>query len=85
MGRFWRNFLCISIAIVFAVFGNEIVFIFWPLIFPQRLDGSSRGDDALPFVVVMFFLSFGAIGLLLSRRLTRKYLRDKNSITVLFR
>ena len=85
MSRFWRNFLCIWLGIIFGNFGALIVFIFWPLIFPEALQGPTPGEDALPFVVLLFFVTFGVPGLLLSRKLTRKYVRDKDSLTVLFR
>jgi len=85
MSRFWRNFLCIWIGIISGIISNLVVFTFWPLIFPEALQGPTPGEGALPFVALIFFVLFGVSGLLLSRKLTRKYLRDSDSTTVLFR
>ncbi|WP_109484371.1 hypothetical protein [Occallatibacter savannae] len=76
MSRFWRNLLCVLAGLITSLVGTEIVFIFWPLIFPQNLQGHSTGEDALPFIVIAFFLSFAAAGFLLVRKLTKKYARN---------
>jgi hypothetical protein len=85
MSRFWRNLLCISIGIVSGGFGGIVVLIFWPLLFPEPLHGSTLGEDAGPVALIAFWLLFGVTGFLLCRRVTRKHVRDKDDVTVLFR
>jgi ABC-type Fe3+-siderophore transport system permease subunit len=86
MSRFWRNLLSIFIGAMLGVFGGLMVCIFWPLLFPESLQGSSWGEDAgLTLAFIACFSLFGATGFLLCRRLTKKYVRDKDTITVLFR
>ncbi len=85
MSRFWRNLLSVLIGFLAAGFGGLIVLIFWPLLFPQPLHGSSRGEDAAPLAFLAFYAVFGAGGFLLFRRLTRKHIRDQGDVTVLFR
>jgi hypothetical protein len=57
-------------------FGGLLVAIFWPLLFPLSLRGSSRGEDAVAIAFLAFFFSFAVPGFLLCRRLTRKYVRE---------
>ena len=85
MTRFWRNLLSIVIGLMFGGFGSLMVLIFWPLLFPERLQGSSWGEDAVGLAGIACFAFFGIIGFLLCRRLTRRFVRDDGSITVLFR
>ena len=66
-------------------FGGLMVLIFWPLLFPESLQSSSWGENAGPLAFIACFSLFGATGFLLCRRLTKKYVRDKDTITVLFR
>jgi hypothetical protein len=84
MTRFWRNLLSILIGVVSGCFGALIIAIFWPLLFPESLHGSSWGEEAVPFAFLACFSLFGVTGFLLCRRLSRKYVRD-DGITVLFR
>jgi hypothetical protein len=87
MSRLGRNLLCTCVAAILGGFGGLLVAIFWPLLFPLLLRGSSRGEDAVAIAFVAFFLSFAVPGFLLCRRLTRKYVREDASSTgqVLFR
>ena len=85
MSRLWRNALCIFIGLIFALVGLDLCFIFWPLLFPQSLRGSSLGQDFAPLACLASILLSGAVGFFLCRRLTRKYLRDLSETTVLFR
>ena len=56
--------------------GGLLVAIFWSLLFPLSLRGSSGGEDAVTIALFAFFLSFAVPGFLLCRRLTRKYVRE---------
>ena len=85
MSRFWRNLLCICVGMVLGYVGFLIVVTFWPLLFPEALQGPTRGEDALLIVVILAFLSFFLTGFLLCRRLTKRFIRDKDGFTVLFR
>ncbi len=88
MSRLARNLLCIWVGVILGGFGGLLVLIFWPLLFPLSLRGSSIGDDALlPIPFFAFYLSFAVPGFLLCRRLTKKYVpEDANSTgRVLFR
>jgi len=62
-----------------------MVAVFWPLLFPEPLQGSTWGVDATPLALIVFYAVFGVSGFLLCRRLTRRFVRDDGSITVLFR
>jgi hypothetical protein len=84
MSRFWRNALCIFIAVIFALVGLDLFFIFWPLLFPQALHRSSWGEDFAPVAGIASFLLSGAFGFFLTRRLTRRYVRDQDDVAVLF-
>jgi len=70
-----------------AMFGGLLVAIFWPLLFPLRLQGSSRGEDAVGAVFLAFYVLFAVAGFLLCRKLTRKYVGEEPDGTgrVLFR
>ncbi len=85
MSRFWRNLLCICVGLVLGYVGFLIVVIFWPLLFPEALQGPTRGEDALVIVVILAFSSFFLTGFLLCRRLTRRFARDQDGVTVLLR
>ena len=85
MSRFWRNVLSIFIGLMFGGFGGFIVLVFWPLLFPEPLHGSTWGEDAGVFAYVACYAVFGVSGFLLCRRLTRRFVRDDGSVTVLFR
>jgi hypothetical protein len=56
-------------------------------LFPQSLQGSSRGEDTVAIAFLVLFVSFAVTGFLLFRKLTRKYLREDASRTgrLLFR
>jgi hypothetical protein len=87
MSRLARNLLCIWVGAMLGGLGGLLVAIFWPLLFPLSLRGSSRGEDATAIALLVFFLSFAVPGFLLCRRLTRKYVREDAASTgkVLFR
>ena len=85
MNRFWRNFLSIFVGLIFGYVGFLIVAIFWPLLFPAAIHGSSWGEEAVPIAILVFFTSFFVAGFLLCRKLTKRFFRDKDSTTVLFR
>jgi hypothetical protein len=87
MGRATRNLLSIFVGVLFGGVGSLLVAIFWPLLFPSSLQGSSRGEDAVGIAFVVFYLSFALLGFLVCRRLTRKYIREDSGSTgrVLFR
>jgi len=85
MSRFWRNLLSICIGLFFAGFGANLVFIFWPLLFPESLQGSSWGEAAAPLAVLGSASLFGVAGFLLARKLTKRFVRDNGDTTVLFR
>jgi len=86
MSRLSRNLLSICVGVICGGFGGLVVAIFWPLLFPLSLQGSSWGD-AVGIAFLVFFLSFAMTGFLLCRKLTGKYLREDASSTgrLLFR
>jgi hypothetical protein len=85
MSRLARNLLCIWVGAMLGGFGGLWVAIFWPLLFPLSLRGSSGAENAVAIAFVGFFLSVP--GFLLCRRLTRKHVREDAGSTghVLFR
>jgi hypothetical protein len=85
MSRFWRNVLSIWIGLVSGGLGGLPVLIFWPLLFPEPLQGSTWGEKAGLLAFVACELLFGVAGFRLCRKLTRRFVRDDGSITVLFR
>jgi hypothetical protein len=87
MSRISRNLLCIWVGNMVGGLGGLPVAIFWPLLFPLRLQGSSRGEDAGGIVFLALYVSFAVAGFLLCRKLTRKYVREEpdSSGHVLFR
>lgn len=87
MSRLTRNLLCIWVGAMLGGLGGLLVAIFWPLLFPLSLRGSSGGEDVVAIALLIFFLSFAVTGFLLCRRLTRKYVREDAASTgkVLFR
>ncbi len=85
MSRFWRNLLSIFIGAMVGGFAGFMVLVFWPLLFPESLQGSTRGENAVALALMACFSLFGATGFLLCRRLTKKYVRDKDTVTRLFR
>ena len=76
MSRLVRNLLCTWVGAMLGGFGGLLVAIFWPILFPLSLRGSSGGEDAVGIAFLAFFLSFAVPGYLLCRRLTRKYVRE---------
>jgi serine/threonine protein kinase len=86
MSRLSRNLLSICVGVICGGFGGLVVAIFWPLLFPLSLQGSSWGD-AVGIAFLVFFLSFAMTGFLLCRKLTGKHLREDASSTgrLLFR
>lgn len=87
MVRLTRNLLSVWVGATFGGFGGLLVLIFWPLLFPLSLRGSSRGEDAVGVIAFSaFFLLFAVPGFLLCQKRTRKYVRnDAASGHVLFR
>lgn len=85
MNRFWRNFLCIFAGLISGYIGFLIVAIFWPLFFPAAIHGSSWGENAAPIALIGVFSLSSVAGFLLCRKLTKRFYRDKNETTVLFR
>jgi eukaryotic-like serine/threonine-protein kinase len=86
MSRLSRNLLSICVGVICGGFGGLVGAIFWPLLFPLSLQGSSWGD-AVGIAFLVFFLSFAMTGFLLCRKLTGKHLREDASSTghLLFR
>lgn len=82
MSRLSRNLLFIWVGAIFGSFGGLLVAIFWPLLFPLHLQGSSRGEDTVGIAFLAVCVSFGVAGFLLCRKITRKYLRDERDATV---
>jgi len=80
IGRLSRNLLSICVGVICGGFGGLVVAIFWPLLFPLSLHGSSWGD-AVGIASLVFFLSFAMTGFLLCRKLTGKRLRKYASST----
>ena len=78
MSRLSRNLLCILTGAIFGYFGFVMVAIFWPLLFPLSLEGSSWGEDAVGIAVLVVFLTFAVLGFVLCSRLTRRYVREDN-------
>jgi ABC-type Fe3+-siderophore transport system permease subunit len=67
MSRLARNLLCVWVGAMLGGLGGLLVAIFWPLLFPLSLLGSSRGEDAVAIALSVFFLSFAVHGFLLCR------------------
>ena len=70
------------VGFVFACVGFLVVAIFWPLLYPLSLNGSTHGEDAVGAVMAIAFLLFGAGGFLLCRWLTRGVVRQDNRETL---
>jgi hypothetical protein len=86
MSTFWRNLLCILAGLISGYVGFLIVAIFWPLLFPATIQGTSWGEDTgLVIAVIAFFAFFFVAGLLFCRRLTRNFVRDRNRSTTILR
>jgi hypothetical protein len=87
MSRLTRNLLSVLVGAMFGGLGGLLVLVFWPLLFPLSLQGSSAGEDAVGIAFLVFYLSFAVPGFLVCRRLTRKYIREAAGTTgrVLFR
>lgn len=81
MSRLSRNLLCIWVGAIFGSLGGLLVAIFWPVLFPLHLQGSSRGEDTVGTAFLAFCVSFAVAGFLLCRKITRKYLRDERYAT----
>jgi hypothetical protein len=76
MSRCTGNLLCILVGAMLGGFGGLLVLVFWPLLFPLSLRGSSRGEGAVAITFFAFSLSVAVLGFLLCRRLTRKFVRE---------
>jgi hypothetical protein len=76
MSNLSQNLLSILIGGIFGGFGGLMVLIFWPLLFPLSLQGSSWGEDAIVIALPVVFLTFALSGFLLCRRLTSRYVRE---------
>lgn len=87
MSKLSGNLLSICIGLMFGGFGALMVAIFWPLLFPLSLQGSSWAEDAVGIAFPVVFLTFAVSGFLLCRRLTSRYVREHtdNRGRVLFR
>jgi hypothetical protein len=73
-----RIFLCAVVAAICGYLGFLLVAIFWPLLFPLSLRGSSLGEDAVAIVISVFFMLFGAGGFVLCWKLTRSFVRKED-------
>lgn len=58
MSRLSRNLLCIAVGVIFSGLGGLLVAISWPLLFPLRLQSSSRGEDAVGIGFLVFYVLF---------------------------
>jgi hypothetical protein len=76
MSRSTGNLLCVLVGAMLGGFAGLLVLVFWPLLFPLSLRGSSTGEHALAIAFFALSLSVAVLGFLLCRRLTRKYLRE---------
>jgi hypothetical protein len=85
MSRLWRNVLAIFIGLMSGSFGGLMVASFWTLLFPEPLHDSTWGVGVAPLALIVFYAVFGVSGFLLCRRLTKRFVRDDGSMTVLFR
>lgn len=87
MSKISRNLLCVGVGVMFGGFGSLLIAVFWPLLFPLRLQGSNLGEDAIGIAFLPLCISFAVGGFLLCRKLTSKYLREEqdNPGNVLFR
>ena len=47
MPALWRKLLCIVVGVICGWFGGFLVAVFWPVLFPLYLQGSSPGEDAV--------------------------------------
>ena len=63
-------------AAVFGWLGLLVVAIFGPLLFPLSLTDSSRAENMVLVLALMFFLLFGVIGIILCWRLTARWVRN---------
>lgn len=79
-----RNSLCVWVGAMLGGFGGLLVAIFWPLFFPLSLGRPNWGEDNVGIGFLAFFLLFAVPGFLLCRKLTRKYVRENDGVTVLF-
>jgi hypothetical protein len=66
-----QNLISIFVGVISGLLGAALVAIFWPLLFPLSLQGSSAGEDAVGVAFLTFFLLFGISGFLLRRWWTR--------------
>jgi hypothetical protein len=71
MSRPKHNLISIFVGVISGLLGAALVAIFWPLLFPLSLQGSSAGEDAVGVAFLTFFLLFGISGFLLRRWWTR--------------
>ena len=81
MSRLSQNLVSIWVGLVLDGFGGLLVAIFWPLLFPLSLRGSSWGEDTVAMALVASFLLFAVTGFLLFRGLMGKYIRDEGAST----
>lgn len=56
----------------------------WPLLFPEKLDGTSQMLGLGVLLVVICYLSFGAGGFILTYKFTKRFVKDDGSVTKLF-
>jgi hypothetical protein len=70
MSRLSQNLISIFVGVISGLLGAALVAVFWPLLFPLSLQGSSAGEDAVGVAFLAFFLLFGVSGFLLCRRWT---------------
>jgi len=66
--------------------GFLLMAIFWPLLFPLALHGSSRCEDAIAVAMPAVLFFFAACGFLVCRGVTKRFVRDDgHDATSLFR
>jgi hypothetical protein len=87
MSKLAQNLVSIWVGVVLGGFGGLLITIFWPLLFPLSLQGSSWGEDNVAIALVASFLLFAVSGFLLCRGLMGKYIREEGANTkqMLFR
>jgi hypothetical protein len=73
-----RIFLCAIVAAICGYLGFLLLAIFWPLLFPLSLKGSSLGEDAVAVVIPVFSMLFGAGGFVLCWKLTGSFVRKED-------
>ena len=79
MRRLTRICLCLFIGAIFGRLGGLPILVFWPLLFPEPLEGEPEGLVAGLVVYLLLFSVFSVGGFLLCWRLTKKYGRERQS------